>query len=217
MRLLKVFADGKRKSDKVIAVTAITKGNGKSTIAANFARLVAHAGGKAILIDGDLRNPSLSRALAPNAAHGVVDVVSGKATLLEAVRRDPCTQLSFLPTGDTSTLVHPNEVLASAAMKELIEKLRSNYEYVVVDLPPLAPIADVRAAADIIDSYILIIEWGQTRTDVFQRNLSAAGIGPDRVLGAVINKADMSTLSSYEHHHSDYLYPNYYGGAHRPD
>jgi succinoglycan biosynthesis transport protein ExoP len=85
MRLLKVFADGKRKSDRVIAVTAITKGNGKSTIAANFARLVAHAGGRAILIDADLRNPSLSRALAPDAVHGIVDVVSGKATLLEVV------------------------------------------------------------------------------------------------------------------------------------
>ena len=119
-----------------------------------LAQLCANAGARVILVDCDLRKRSLSRDLAPDARRGLIEVLMEAVTLDEVILSDPSTKLSFLPAVVTSRLVHTSEVLASAAMKRLFSRLRESYDYVIVDLSPLVPVVDVRAATHLVDAYI---------------------------------------------------------------
>ena len=211
VRSIKVAVDlnGAVKENKIIGITSSLPNEGKSTVAANFAQLIAHAGGRVLLIDLDLRNPSLSRSLAPDAA-GVVDIISGKSAFRDAAWTDLATNLTFLPAGATPKMLHTNEIVASAAMKKFFEGLRSAYDYIVVDLPPLAPVVDVRTTTAMVDSYVYVVEWGQTKIDVIERSLSDASGVYDRLLGVVLNKADTAVLGRYEGYHGNYYHNKYY-------
>jgi succinoglycan biosynthesis transport protein ExoP len=212
LRSLKVMADLNSvvEANRVIGVTSSLPNEGKSTIAANFASMIAHAGSRVILVDADLRNPSLSRNLAPGAATGLVEVAAGRTALNDAIWTDRATGLTFLPAGPESTkLLHPNEILASVAIKSLIDKLRGAYDYIIVDFPPLAPVVDTRTTTRFIDSYVYVIEWGRTKIDVVEHSLSNAREVYDRLLGVVLNKANMSVLQRYERYRTTYYYRKY--------
>jgi succinoglycan biosynthesis transport protein ExoP len=213
MRALKVATDlsAATKESRVIGVTSSLPNEGKSTVAANYAQLIAHSGSRVLLIDLDLRNPSLTRGLAPAPeTRGLVDVVSGKLALNDAIWLDRSTNLSFLPSGATPKLLHTNEILASAVVKKLFDHLRSSYDYIIVDLPPLAPVVDVRSTINIIDAYVYVVEWGRTKIDVVEHNLANAREVYERLLGVVLNKADVNVLSRYEGYHGNYYYKKYY-------
>lgn len=182
---------------KVIGITSTQPNEGKSTVAANLARLVAHAGGNAILLDCDLRNPSLTRALAPGAEIGLLDVVAGKRQLSEVIWMDSATSLSFVPMVAKTRISHTNEILASHGMKKLVDELRKKYEYVLIDLPPLTPVVDVRSTKQLIDSYLFIVEWGAATIDAVKRALASAPVVQDNLLGVVLNKADLDAMRHY--------------------
>ncbi|RAI45017.1 Wzz/FepE/Etk N-terminal domain-containing protein [Rhodoplanes roseus] len=206
IRSLKVAMDlnGMVSANRVIGITSTVPAEGKSVVASNLAQLIGHAGGRVVLIDGDLRNPSLTRALAPGAVPGVVEVIGGKISLADALMSDPVTQLAFLPAGATSKLLHTNEVLASPAMRALIDGLRESYDYVIMDFPPLAPVVDVRATTALVDSYVYVVEWGRTRIDAVEHNLSGAPAVYERLLGVVLNKANVAAMRGYPYYHGSY-------------
>jgi succinoglycan biosynthesis transport protein ExoP len=209
IRAIKLAADtaGAGKS-KVIGITSSLPNEGKSTIAAALAQLVAHSSGRVILVDGDLRARELSRILAPGAKAGLLEVAAGKASLDEVIWTDRTTNLSFLPTVAKSRLIHTAELLGSDATKEVFDTLRKTYDHIIVDLSPLVPIVDVRVTRGLVDSYVFVIEWGRTKTDAVERALKdVAGIY-ENILGAVLNKADTTALSRYEAY--GYYKSNYY-------
>ena len=212
VRSLKVAIDLNSivRENRVLAVTSTLPNEGKSTLSTNLAQLIAHSGAKVILVDADLRNPSLSRALRPDAKAGLVDVVAQKLKLEDAVSLDPQTGLGMLPAGTTSKLLHTNEILASKAMHSLISLLRSEYDYVVLDMPPMAPVVDVRVTSSFVDSYVFVVEWGKTKTDVVRHNLRSAPEIQAKLLGVVLNKADTKALARYESYHGRYYYQKYY-------
>jgi len=211
-RAIKVTADvsgvGK---NKVIGVVSTLPGEGKSTIASNFAELIAHSGRRVILVDGDLRNPTLTRTLAPNAKAGVLEVLYKQAPLSDVAYLDEQTGMSFVPAVLKSRLAHTSEVLASDAFELFISNLRNTYDYVVVDLPPLAPVVDVRATTQVIDSYVYVIEWGKTRRTMVQKQLLAAPELYERLLGAVLNKSNFNVMQRYEGYDGGYYNQKYYG------
>ena len=182
---------------KTIGITSTLPNEGKSTAAANLARLIAHTGGKTILVDCDLRNPSLTRALAPGAEIGLLDVLSGKCHLSEAVWADAATSLLFLPMVAQVRPAHTNEILASLEMKKLIATLEQAYDYVLVDLPPLMPVVDVRSTTQLVDCYLYVVQWGQTSVEVVERALSSAHQVYEKLLGVILNKADLETMRNY--------------------
>jgi succinoglycan biosynthesis transport protein ExoP len=211
VRSIKIAADlnGALKSHKVIGLTSTLPNEGKSTLASNLAHLIADAGGSVVLVDADLRSPSLSRYFSPDAP-GLIEVVIGNIPLEAAIAKLPGGKLDFLAAGATSRLPHTNEILASATMKKLIDALRSKYDYIIVDLSPVAPIVDVRTTGHIIDTYVYVVEWGKTKVDVIERGLSEAQSVYDRLLGVVLNKVDMSAQSRYERYHGNHYYRKYY-------
>lgn len=212
IRSLKVAIDLNSivRENRVLAVTSTLPNEGKSTLSTNLAQLIAHGGARVILIDADLRNPSLSRALLPDTKSGLVDVVAQKVQLEEVVNVDPQTGLEMLVAGTTSKLLHTNEVLASKQMRDLVALLRSKYDYVVLDMPPMAPVVDVRVTSSFVDSYVFVVEWGKTKIDVVRHNLRGAPEIQDKLLGVVLNKADTKLLARYESYHGRYYYQKYY-------
>lgn len=211
-RTIKVAADINRdiKENKVIGVTSTIPREGKSTVSSNLAQLIAHAGKRVILVDGDLRNPTLTRSVAKNANVGLLEVLSGKIDLTQAIITDKITGLAMLPVLIESRLLHTNEILASDAFKRLIDGLRRAYDYVIVDLPPLAPVVDVRATVNIIDSYLYVIEWGQTGINLVQHELAAVPEIHSRLLGVVLNKANVKVLERYEYYYGGHYHKKYY-------
>jgi len=211
IRSIKVNTDlNVTKPSKILGLTSALPNEGKSTLAFVFAQLVAQSGARVLLIDCDLRNPSLSRKVAANAERGILDVLSNNATLRDTVWRDPETGLAFLPGATKSRIAHSHEVLASDQMKDFIDGVRGQYDYVIVDFPPLTPVVDVRTTAHFVDSFIFIVEWGKTQVQVVERALRSARAVNENLLGVVLNKADIAAMSRY----SGYAGKNYYYNSH---
>jgi succinoglycan biosynthesis transport protein ExoP len=195
---------------RIIGFTSSVPNEGKSSVASAVARLAAQTGAKTLLIDCDLRNPSTSRLLAPNAKFGLLDVVSGQSTLENAIWTDPATHMRFLPATTKGRFAHSSEILASPAMRKFFEALRQSYDYVIVDFAPLRPIVDVRAATNLVDSYVYVVEWGHTRIDFVNDALHSARNVYDHLLGVVLNKVDLKSLGRYDGRGSYYHHENYY-------
>jgi succinoglycan biosynthesis transport protein ExoP len=212
IRAVKVSADltGATKATKVIGITSSLPAEGKSTISASLAQLSAHAGARVILVDCDLRNPTLSEQLAPKRTLGLIDLISDVASLDKVIWSDPSSNVSFLPAGVKSRLLHTSEILASDAMKRIFDRLRECYDYVVVDLSPLIPVVDVRATTQFVDSYMLVVEWGKTKIGVVEHALNSASGVYDKLAGVVLNKVDLRRIGRYDGHRSSYYSNNYY-------
>jgi succinoglycan biosynthesis transport protein ExoP len=213
VRSIKLANDlnGTVKANRIVGLTSSLPNEGKSTIAFSLAQLMSKAGARTILVDCDLRNPSLTRALAPRTKTGLIDVIAEKVSLEEAIWEDPSTNLAFLPGVVKFRLAHSTEILTSVPIKKLFEKLRKSYDYVVVDLAPLAPVVDVRATTHLIDSYVFVIEWGRTKIDVVEHALGQAQAVYDNLLGVVLNKVDMDIFGRYANNREDYYYNKHYG------
>jgi exopolysaccharide transport family protein len=196
-------------SNKVIGFTSALPHEGKSTIATAVAQLTAQAGGRIIIVDCDLRMASLSRRLAPKATVGIVDVISGARSLEEAVWRDPATNLFFLPAVMRAPLFS-SELLGSEPTKKLVDRLRESFDLVIIDLPPLVPIIDARAAVHLVDCMILVIEWGRTKIDIVRHALDTTPNLHQAVIGAVLNKTNMDYLPQYEVHRKSMYNNKYY-------
>jgi succinoglycan biosynthesis transport protein ExoP len=212
VRSIKVATDvsGVTKSNRVIGITSALPNEGKSTIAAAFAQLVSHSGTRVVLVDCDLRNPSLTRKFAPAATRGLLEVIEGVASLESVIWTDQDTGLTFLPAVFKSRLPHTAEILGSEPMKKLFDRLRDQYDYVVADLSPLSPVVDVRATTQLVDSFVFVIEWGKTRIDAVEHALGAARGVYENLLGVVLNKANMNVLGRYESYRGNYYHNRYY-------
>jgi succinoglycan biosynthesis transport protein ExoP len=213
MRSIKAEAkvSGPKKAVTVLGFTSSLPKEGKSTVATAFALLAAQAGSRVILVDCDLRNPALSATLAPSAEAGLIEVLSGHRQLDEVLWSVSTSGLAFLPAVmPKARLADSSTILASAPLRSFFEKLREKYDYVVVDLSPAAPIMDVRLTADLVDSYVFIVEWGQTKMDVADLSLRNASAVRDNLLGVVLNKVDFRTLGRYEGYRRDYYADKHY-------
>jgi polysaccharide biosynthesis transport protein len=213
IRAIKIAADLNTSvnGSNVLAFTASLPNEGKSTVAVALAQSIANAGGRVVLLDADLRNPGLSRKLIPEAKVGLLEVLAKQATIEDALCLDPDTHLTFLPAVVNGRMADSSNLLASENTKMLFERLRRSYEYIIVDLPPLAPLVDVRAVTHLVDSFVLVIEWGRTKIDVVEHSLRIASGVYDNLLGVVLNKTDLNMLRRHESHRRDYYFNRYYG------
>jgi succinoglycan biosynthesis transport protein ExoP len=212
IRAIKVAADAGSvvKENKVIGITSSLPNEGKSTVATSLAEVIARGGARVVLVDCDLRNPTLSRKLARDAKSGLLEVISSRISLDDVLWTEPSTGFSFLPTVVMSRITHSSEILASEATRHLFKRLRETYDYVIVDLSPLAPVVDVRVMTSLIDSFVFVVEWGRVKIDVAEHALNNARGVYENLLGVVLNKADMNAFVRYEGRRGNYYYNRYY-------
>jgi Mrp family chromosome partitioning ATPase len=198
---IKLAIDSMTRSGKrmqVIGITSTRPKEGKSTIAAALALLIAHTEARVVLLDCNFRNRSLSAGLAPAAASGILDVMTGAVSLPAITWTDPLSRLSFLPAGNSSRPIYAIDALRSETLDELFKALRKTYEYIIVDLPAVAPFADVRAAVHLLDSFIIVAECGRTNIGVVERALKVCSGINELMLGVALNKADTNLLKGFE-------------------
>jgi succinoglycan biosynthesis transport protein ExoP len=119
-------------------------------------------------------------------------------------------KFSFLPAVVTSRLAQSSEILASGATRKVFETLREAFDYVIVDLSPLAPVVDVRAMTHLVDSFVFVVEWGRTKIDVAEHALEEAHGVYDNLLGVVLNKADLKKLGRYDGRRGSYYHNRHY-------
>ena len=212
IRELKFAVDLNRavKSNKVVGFTSSLPNEGKSTVAMALAQLISQGHHSVILVDCDIRNPSLSRGLIPSTKAGILEVIAGEISLEEVLWKDKATNMVFLPAIVRTRVAHTSEILASDATKKLFDKLRQSYDYIIVDLPPLAPLIDVRTTTHLVESYVFVIEWGRTKIDVVQHALGASQGIYENLLGAVLNKVNMNRLGRYIGYQQSYYYNKHY-------
>jgi succinoglycan biosynthesis transport protein ExoP len=203
---LAIDLENRSRSSKVIGLTSATPNEGKSTVALALGQLIARNGDSVIVVDCDLRNPSLTRSVAPSAASGIAELAFGRTSLEDVIWRDPSTRMAFVPAVPHAGPPDPPSILSSAELKQVFDELRKQYEFVVVDLSPLGGVIDVCATTEFIDAYVLVIEWGRTTVDAVQHTLRAAPNVSESILGAVLNKADIKSLASYDPYLTSYYF-----------
>ncbi|WFP63229.1 polysaccharide biosynthesis tyrosine autokinase [Mesorhizobium sp. WSM4904] len=185
------------KDSRVIGVVSVLPGEGKSTVAANLAGLLAANGAKTLLIDGDLRNPGLSRSLGMETEQGLMEAVVSGQTWQSVGKVDRQTKLAIIPAVLRGQFSHTSELLGSAGMRRFIENARETFEYIIVDLPPLGPVVDAKAFAPLVDGFVLVTEWGRTPRAMIRSMLEQEPYIADKIVGAVLNKVELKKLAKY--------------------
>jgi len=169
-----------------IVITSPNKGDGKSLTAGNLALTMAQEfSQRVLLVDADLRRPSIHRLFGISDVPGLSDVLMGGVAVDDALVTIPEHHLTILPSGLVPT--HPAELLGSAAMRRTLDTLRSRFDRIIIDMPPVAPLADVSIAAGVVDGLLMIVRAGVTPKPAIERALS--GLDTSKVLGLVLNDA----------------------------
>ena len=163
-----------------------------------------------MLIDADLRNPGLTRDIARHAESGLLEALRREAPLYDYLLTEPDSGLEFLPTVVKKRVLHSSEIVSSSAMRTLLNEAGNKFEYVVLDLPPLGPVVDVRAASSLFDAFVFVAEWGRTRRVIAQNLLAGDEALYEKCVGALFNKVDLNRVNLYESYGSrDYYYGRY--------
>lgn len=182
---------------KAIGIISMLPNEGKSTVAANFSQLLSASNAKTLLIDADLRNPGLTRHLAFNAAAGVVEAVVEGQDWHSLLRHDRQTGLYMLPAVVKGQLSHTSELLGSRGMRALIEEARKEFDYIIVDLPPLGPVVDAKAFEPLADAFLMVVEWGSTPRALVRNSLVNEPAIFRKILGVALSKVNIAELPRY--------------------
>lgn len=185
------------KVPKIIAVASVLPDEGKSTISKNLASILAQLGARTVLIDADLRHRGLSADIAPGADRGLLNILADGESPASVMMMEPGTGLGFIPAGPEVGTAHTSNLLSSAAMGNLLADLGAKVDYIVVDLPPLGPVVDVRAAAKYFDGVLFVVEWGSTSRDLVVDAFEANPQVYEKCFGVILNKVDTHRLHFY--------------------
>jgi polysaccharide biosynthesis transport protein len=191
-----------------IGITSALPGEGKTTIAANLAALFAQSGTSTLLIDGDLMNASLSKALAPAAKLGLLEAIKADAALNRCIVRPENAIFDFLPVAGGQNPAHDG-ILGSDTARKLIDDVKKEYELVIVEMPPLAANLDALSMGSMLDGTLLVVQWSKTPSPtVLESNYLLRNARVD-TLGVVLNMVEPSMVNYGE------VSGNYRGSYHR--
>lgn len=190
---------------KVIGVVSVLPGEGKSSISVNLAQQLAKSS-RVLLIDADLRNRGVTLQLGRHAERGIVEALEGGAPMSEVLLFDRGSGMALLPAMVRRRIPHSSELLTSGAMARLLSAAVTEFDYVILDLPPIVPLVDSRAVATLIDSYLLVVEWGKTARGLVKRTIQHNPAIAERCAGVILNKVDAQKMKLYRHADSSEFY-----------
>jgi protein-tyrosine kinase len=187
-RLLRTRLEGREHAGRtqVLVVTSPRIGEGKTVTSANLALTMSQEfQHKVLLLEADLRRPTLAELFGAPPGPGLVDVVTGTATIDEALIMVPGQQLFLLPAG--SGAARSTELLASTAMQRTLDMLRSRFDRIVIDTPPMT-LADTHVLARLADGLLMVVRSGVTPRPAVERALAA--VDRRRLIGIVLNEVE---------------------------
>jgi capsular exopolysaccharide synthesis family protein len=196
---------------KSLVVTSSVPGEGKSTTTANLAISLAETGARVVIIDGDLRLPKVAEYMGLEGSVGLTDVLIGRTTLADVLQQwGSRGKLFVLPAGRVPP--NPSELLGSQAMHRLVMALEKEFDYVLIDAPPLLPVTDAAVLSKITGGAVVISASGRVKRGELQAALrSLENIG-SKVVGVVMTMLPIKGPDSYGYG----TYGAYYGGSDRP-
>jgi capsular exopolysaccharide synthesis family protein len=194
---------------KVILITSALPQEGKTTTSMNTSIVLAQKGGKVLIIDADMRRPSIHKALGMGPRTGLSNVLTGSATLEQGI-----VQSSILPSLDVMAAgtppPNPAELLASTQMRDLLQELRGRYDHIVIDTPPTLSVTDAVIMSTQADTVVLVIRSGQTTKQALRRARDLLMRVNARVAGVLLNAADLKSADYYYYYEYRSEYSNRY-------
>ena len=175
---------------RCVAVTSTLPSEGKTTIATNLATLFAMSGVRTLLVDGDVRKATLSRSLAPEAELGLVEAMQGSAKLKDCIVRVNELGLDLLPVSSYFQNNSSEDIPTFDQAELLLEDLQKTYDFIIFEMPPLSASLDGLTISSILDSTLLVAEWGRTPMPLLSEAIHLLRNAGAKIAGVVINKVD---------------------------
>lgn len=176
----------KGKPPHVIAITSSISSEGKSVTALNLAITLSHAihKPKVLLIDADMRKGKMVKYLGVENHKGLSEYLSGQAQLDDIVFHIDIDHLSFISCGQVPS--HPADLLASSQMNDLLRQMRSQFEYIIIDTPPVIPVTDAVVVGTHVDGVLMVIKAGETQRGIVKRAEELLNQGHAKIVGHVL-------------------------------
>ena len=194
----------------VIGVTSAMRGEGKSTTAVNLSYVLAERGSKVLLIDGDLRIPSIAKKMGLKSSPGLTDILMGKESHVMSEFKSTLMDTWYvMPSGDIPP--NPSELLGSKRMETVLTHLRKFFDYIIIDLPPVNVVSDATSISSLITGMVLVVreEYGEKKE--LERCFRQLQLSNVNILGCVVNgaKAGSGSYGKYKKYRY-YKYSRYY-------
>ena len=177
----------------IIGVTSSIRGEGKSTTAINLAYVLANKGHKVLLVDGDLRIPSIAKKMGVKSTPGLTDLLIGSSADIASWKSEVHKNWYILPSGDIPP--NPSELLGSKRMENVLNVLKEHFDYIIVDLPPVNIVSDAMAISSYVTGMILVVREGYTSKKDFDRCIRQVQLSNVNLLGCVMNESEEGSMS----------------------
>ena len=185
---------------KTILVTSSDKNEGKTTTVSNLAVSFANLNKKVLILDCDLRNPSIHKMFKLNNIYGLTDILAKDKAVDKCIQKTELENLYVLTAGAIPP--NPAEILSSEKMKNLIEDLKNIYDYIFIDTPPIGLVTDAGVLSSFIDGVVLVVKSESVEKKYLEETKKKLDAVDARILGAILN--------SYKSEQKDYYYYSYY-------
>lgn len=205
--------DSNNDSCKIVIFTSAIPGEGKTTTAINMAITFAQTDAKVLLIDADLRRPRVHRYLKTMNIVGLSNVLGGFSDLPEAIQTSEQYGFDYITSGHIPP--NPAELLLSDKMKTLLETLSKSYEYIFLDMPPVAAVTDTAAVARMATGVIIVVREKYTPHPVLKSALSALKMANAKILGFILTAAGLDEYFYKGSKYGKYGYKRHYGYGYR--
>lgn len=193
-----------------VLITSPMPGEGKTFLATNLAQVIVWQRERhVLLIDGDLRSPELHHSLGVSAAPGLSDYLNGAVNEFAVVKRGPLENLFFIPAG--TPVPNASELIANGRFRALVKRLAVAFDWIIIDSPPVIPVADARLMAEACDGVLLVVQSGETPGDLAQ--LAYSEFRAKSFLGVVLNCADPRSTYGYEYYSKSFSRQDQHGRA----
>ena len=201
---------------RTILFTSATPSEGKTTVAANLAAVLAQGDARVLLIDGDLRRPNVHHRFGLNGRVGLTTLLTGASTFEQTIQRVPeVPNLDLIASGPVPPL--PTEMLASQAMRDLLTSVRASYTHVIIDTPPILSVTDGIVLAREADAVVLVVRHGKSNKHVVRRARDLLLRSGAVITGIVLNAIDVSSPEYYGYYgYSKYNYAAADAGSWEP-
>ncbi len=180
---------------KSLIVTSSGPGEGKSSTTANLAVVYAQQGKKVLLVDADLRKPTMHYTFRLDNLRGLSNILVGENTIDEAVNPTDINELDVLTCGPIPP--NPSELLSSRKMESFLKEAQFSYDMVILDTPPVLAVTDAQILANLVDGSILVVRSGETEVEPAQRSKEALEPAKAKLLGVVLNGREKKASNYY--------------------
>lgn len=184
---------------KTIVVTSSEPGEGKSTISGNLALVLAQGESNVLLIDCDMRKPTLHKKFAISNTSGLSDLLQCKSKMnLEKISYKYNNNLTIITSGKIPP--NPSEMLASKAMSNFLEEMKSKFDYIILDTPPIHAVTDSQILARKVDGVLLVVRANKTKKDSVNNSINSIKNIKANFIGVVLNGVDSSDNKYYQYY-----------------